>query len=269
MREVVLRVPRRHVEGVLDRLLPILPEGVREVERGDMVELRIRGADVPPLTEIMRLAGRRGRAAHEHEVSDDWRERRVADYEPDVIGRRLVVAPEWAPRSGAQIEIVLGEGAVFGGGSHPTTRRCLELLLELPPVGSFADLGCGTGVLGILAAKLGWDPVLAVDLSPESVRATRDNGRRNGVDVRAEVLDLCTESPPAVDGFVANIPPAVHLTRAPELPDPLPSLGLISGFHSGAEARVVGEAYDRRGLGVRRRIEVDGWSVLLLAHDFS
>jgi ribosomal protein L11 methyltransferase len=269
MREVVLTVPRRQVEGVLDRLLPILPGGVREVERGNMVELHIRGADVPPLAEIVSLAGGRGRVAHEHEVPDDWRERRVADYEPDVIGQRLVVAPEWAPRSGAEIEIVLGEGAVFGGGSHPTTRCCLELMLELPPAGSFADLGCGTGVLGILAAHQGWAPVLAFDLSPESVQAARDNGRRNGVDVRAQVLDLSAKSPPAVEGFVANIPPAVHLTLAPALPDPLPSLGLISGFHSGAEARVVGEAYDRRGLVIRRRIEVDGWSVLLLVRDLS
>src|SRR5437588_853912 len=166
MREVVLEVPRAAVEDVLDRLLPRLPHGVRERERGRRVELRMRGEGLPSADEIRALTGRRNLRVREHEVPDDWRERRRADYEPDVIGGRLVVAPEWAPESGAEIEIVLREGSAFGGGTHPTTRKCLELLLQIHPNGSLADLGCGTGVLAILAARHGWDPVVAVAVIP-------------------------------------------------------------------------------------------------------
>jgi ribosomal protein L11 methyltransferase len=263
MREVVLEVPRRHVEDVLDRLLPVIPGGVRELERADMVELRIRGADVPPLAEIVRLAGRRARSAHEHEISDDWRERRRMDYVPDVIGGRLVVRPEWAPAAGSPIELVLQEGAAFGAGTHPTTRACLELLLDVEPAGAFADLGCGSGVLAILAARLGWDPVTAVDINPASVALAQHNARANGVSVTTAVLDVAEDPLPAADGFAANIAPAVHPRLAAALSDPPPSLGLVSGIHPG-EADEVIAAYRKRGLTAERQLDVHGWTVVML-----
>jgi ribosomal protein L11 methyltransferase len=263
MREVVLQVPRLVVEEVLDRLLPVLPGGVHERELKTITELRIRGADLPSLAEILALSGRRDLRAWEHEVSEDWRERRADDYVPDVIGGRLVVAPDWAPPSGAELEIVLDQSTAFGSGDHPTTRRCLELLLEIPPSGSFADLGCGTGVLGILAARLGFEPVMAVDLSPESVASARRNAAANGVALRAVVRDLLTEEPPATDVFAANVPPAVHLRLAKRLPDPLPRLGMLSGFHPGAAASVLG-GYEARGAKVSLREEVHGWTVAMV-----
>ena len=78
----------------------------------------------------------------------------------------------------------------FGTGAHPTTRMCLELLLDMEPGGPFADLGCGAGVLAIAAARLGWAPVIAVDHEPQSVDATRRNAERNGAAVDALELDL-------------------------------------------------------------------------------
>jgi hypothetical protein len=78
MREVVLRVPRLAVEDILDRLLPIVPGGVREIQAGRHVELKMRGADVPPTTTIARAIGRWPHTLREQEVPEDWRERRVA-----------------------------------------------------------------------------------------------------------------------------------------------------------------------------------------------
>ncbi|MFL5824709.1 MAG: 50S ribosomal protein L11 methyltransferase [Solirubrobacteraceae bacterium] len=263
MREIALRVRRRDVEGVLDRLLPLVPGGVREIERGRHVELRMRGADLPVVAELARATGRRQSQFAQREVSDDWRERRRADYEPDVIGGRLVVAPEWAPRSGSELEIILKEGSAFGGGTHPTTHKCLELLLDIPPLGSFADLGCGTGVLAILAARLGWDPVVAVDISPESVETTGANAAANGVNLQAELLDLLVQAPPETDALAANVTPAIHHSIAGALLDPLPRLGLMSGFHA-SEATGVGAAYAARGFRVTHEFGVDGWSVLMV-----
>ena len=87
---------------------------------------------------------------------------------------------------------MIDPGQAFGTGAHATTRLCLELLLALEPAGPLVDLGCGSGVLAIAAAKLGWAPVLGVDHDPLAVEATRENARVNGVDV-----DVAPPRPPA------------------------------------------------------------------------
>jgi ribosomal protein L11 methyltransferase len=214
MREVVLRVPAHALDDVLDRILPVVPDGVRErpVPPGQ-VELRMRGPQLPSLATIALAVGRLPFQISEHAVSDDWRERRLAEYEAEPVGGRLVVRPPWAPPAApGQIDIVLGEGSAFGVGTHPTTRKCLELLLDLPPAGSFADLGCGSGVLAILASRRGWSPVSAVDIQSVSVDAARANALRNEVEIEAWVCDLSREPAPRAAGFAAwstsSSPPA-------------------------------------------------------------
>jgi ribosomal protein L11 methyltransferase len=267
MREVVLRVPKRAAEDVLDRLLPIVPGGVREREQGRHVELAMRGDELPSLTEIAHAAGRWPHRISERQVADDWRERRLADYEPDPIAGRLIVRPDWAPAAPANmLDIVLSEAAAFGAGTHPTTRTCLELLLDLEPAGSFADLGCGTGVLAILAAKLGWAPVTALDIAPESVETAAENARANGATVQARIGDLAAEPPPPADGLAANVPAAIHARIAATLSDPLPGVALLSGFGA-ADADATLNAYAARGLRTERRLEPHRWVVALLRRE--
>jgi ribosomal protein L11 methyltransferase len=266
MRELVLRVPRRAVEDVLDRLLPIVPQGVREVPVGRHVELLVRGPELPSEPDLKRAAGRWPHKLSEREVPDDWRQRRVLDYQPDVIGGRLVVRPNWAPPTGAEIEIVLADTSAFGVGTHPTTRTCLELLLALPVLGSFADLGCGTGVLAIAAARLGWSPVAAVDHNRQSVAAASANARANHVELDAHVADLSATPPPHVDCMAANVPPELHALIAPGLTERLPRMALLSGFETD-RAVEVSAAYRSRGLRERERDDRHGWSVLVLERD--
>jgi ribosomal protein L11 methyltransferase len=268
MREIVIRVRADAVEGVLDRLLPLVPGGVREVPEGDEVTLLIRGEDLPSRRELERAAGRFRRTIVERSVSDDWRERRLADYEPLVIGERLVVRPEWAPSSLDRsrpdlIEIVLGEGAAFGAGTHPTTRACLELLLDLEPLGPFADLGCGTGVLAILAAKLGWEPVVAVDLQPASVAAAAENAQRNDVEIMVRAGDVRGLAPGS-GGFAANVPPSVLAELAAGLTTSLPGVALLSGFRAAERDRLL-SGYRAAGLHERVVIQRAGWMIALLA----
>ena len=267
MREVGLSVPRRAVEDVLDRLLPIVPGGIREVSSGRRVELRMRGPDIPERDALIRAVRRWPYRLSEREVPDDWRERRVLDYEQDVIGGRLVVRPEWAPAPArGLIDIPIADSAAFGSGTHPTTRACLEAWLEIEPRGSFADLGCGSGVQAILAARLGWSPVVAVDVVAECVDATRANAEAAGVRIDAGVMDLAAVGVPSADGFAANVPAALHASVAASLPDPVPLVGVVSGF-GGDEAEAVTFAYGRRGLHERRSTEVMDWSIVVLGRD--
>lgn len=264
MREVVLRLPRIAVEEVLDRLLPLVPGGVREGRAGAHAELVMRGPDVPASDVIAAAVARWPHTLAEREVADDWQERRRADYTPDVIGGRLVVRPEWAPPAApGLIDLVLTDSSAFGGGTHPTTRTCLELLLVAPPShGAFVDLGCGSGVLAILAAQLGWSPVTALDIDPASVETVSINAERNAVDVDARLADLWTEAPPTANGFAANVPVDLQAHIASSLAPPLPGFALCSGF-APDEADTVSTAYGRRGLREQRRLTAGGWSVLI------
>lgn len=262
MREVVLSVPASALEDVLDRLLPLVPGGVRERPVGaDNLELRMRGEMVPELAQLRRALGPLPHQIREHEVSDDWRERRLAEYSSDVIGGRIVVRPPWAPAPDpGLIDVVLAESSAFGSGMHPTTRACLELLLELEPTGSFADLGCGSGVLAIVAARLGWEPLVAVDVQPLSVQTARENAERNGAEIEIDVADLLQVPAPTADGFAANVPAAVHASVVSRWHAAAPEVGLLSGFGEG-EADAVIAGYGRWGLRERRRLAREGWVV--------
>jgi ribosomal protein L11 methyltransferase len=262
MREVVLRVPAASLEEVLDRLLPIVPGGVRERPLSvNNLELRMRGEGVPAVTELSGALGRLPHQIREHEVSDDWRERRLAEYSSDAIGERIVVRPPWAPAPAAgMIDVVLAESSAFGSGMHPTTRACLELLLEIEPAGSFADLGCGSGVLAIAAGRLGWAPLVAVDIQPLSVQTARENAARNGTEAEIDVADLLRVPAPLADGFAANLPAAVHARIVAGWGAAAPEVGLLSGFGVGEADAVIG-GYVRCGLRERRRLERDGWVV--------
>jgi ribosomal protein L11 methyltransferase len=108
------------------------------------------------------------------------------------------VRPPWERAAADGTDVAIDPGQAFGTGGHDTTRLCLELLLELEPAGALADWGCGSGVLAVAAAKLGFTPVFALDVDPDAVAAAGENARKNEVDVAVECADV----------FVAELPPA-------------------------------------------------------------
>jgi ribosomal protein L11 methyltransferase len=218
--------------------LPSFPDGEAEVGG---VRVQVRGEEVP----------------------DDWEERWKRFHVPVLVGGRLWVRPPWeepAVRPGV-IEVVIDPGRAFGTGTHPTTRLCLELLLELEPRGSFADLGCGSGVLAIAAAKLGFDPVRGYDSDRLAIEATNLNTRENGVLLDAvERFDLRGGTPPAADVVAANLMRPL-LLRLAELMQPRPRTLVASGLLD-HEAGEVAAAF--APLRERRRLSMKGWTALLL-----
>ena len=105
---------------------------------------------------------------------------------------------------GDRTSIVIDPGRAFGTGAHPTTRLCVELLSRQPR-GSLLDVGCGSGVLAIAGARLGFGPVRAVDNDPVAVEVTRENAAANGVELEVGVVDGTGETLPHVDLAVANV----------------------------------------------------------------
>ena len=198
-----------------------------------------------------------------HELPDDWSERWKRFHVPVLVGGRIWVRPPWEPRAlrPGVIDLEIDPGQAFGTGSHPTTRMCLELLLELDPGGSLADLGCGSGVVAIAASRLGYKPVLAVDWDGAAVEATRRNAQANGVKLESvERLDLREGPPPVARTIVANLMRPLLLRVAESMTEP-PEAMVVSGLleHENDE---VAEAFEL--LRERRRLSSLGWSALLL-----
>ena len=195
MIRLAVRVAREHAELVLAELLELAPGGVEEVDVGDaVVEYAVYGApgELPALPALEAAAGGALVEVSTSEIADDWSERWREFHQPLVLDDRLCVRPPWASASQATVDVVIDPGQAFGTGAHATTRLCLELMLDRPSApgaaGSFVDLGCGSGVLAIAAAKLGFAPVIALDNDPAAVQATIDNAERNGVRVRERAL---------------------------------------------------------------------------------
>jgi ribosomal protein L11 methyltransferase len=135
-----------------------------------------------------------GAAARVRWVKDrDWERVWLADWKSMRFGRRLWVCPTAAalPDDPEAVVVRLDPGLAFGTGTHPTTALCLQILESLPVAGrAVIDYGCGSGILGLAALKLGAAHVRAVDLDPQALLATRDNAIRNGVAARLEVTGI-------------------------------------------------------------------------------
>jgi ribosomal protein L11 methyltransferase len=204
------------------------------------------------------------------ELPDDWSERWKAFHRPLVLGDRLAVRPPWEAPIGTAIEIVVDPAQAFGTGAHATTRLCLELLLELADRGAAAgpllDLGCGSGVLAVAAAKLGFAPVLAVDFDPLSVEATRANAVVNDVALDVRRVDLRHDPIPAAPTVLANLlrplllDYACTLDGAAEPPRTLVASGLLI-----EEADEIAAAFAPHGPREQDRRERGEWAALLLA----
>jgi ribosomal protein L11 methyltransferase len=249
---------------VLAALLELAPGGVEQVDGDGFVEYAVYGApgELPSFPSGEAEVGGVVVGVSGEPVADDWAERWRQFHEPVLIGDRVFVRPPWAePRPGT-LDLVVDPGQAFGTGAHPTTRLSLELLLELEPTGSFADLGCGSGVLAIAAARVGFAPVTAVDNEEAALEATRANAAANGVALdRVVRVDLHSERPPAARTVAANLMRPLLLRLAQRMEE-RPRALILSGLLD-EEADEVAAAF--APLQERRRLSSRGWSALLLS----
>jgi ribosomal protein L11 methyltransferase len=277
MIRLALRVARADAEIALAELLEVAPAGVEEVDHGDTIEYAVYGApgELPALPALRAAAGAALVEVTTTQIADDWSSRWRDFHRAVTVGDRLHVRPPWAdpwvagpdggPDHGVE-DIVIDPNQAFGTGAHATTRLCLEALLALEPVGPLVDLGCGSGVLAIAAARLGWAPVLGVDHEHEAVLAARSNADVNGVQIEVRHGDLLHGAPaPSAPTVVANLlrPLLEHLARAGFAGEP-PRV-LVAGGLLRAEADAIAAAFrQEHGLHERARRERGEWSALTL-----
>jgi ribosomal protein L11 methyltransferase len=262
-------------ERVLAELLTIAPGGVEEDEGPGWVEYAIYGApgELPDLGSVEAVAGDEAIEVTSAEIPDDWGDHWRDFHKPVLIGGRVLIRPSWieGTEEAAGIDVVVDPGQAFGTGAHPTTAMCVELLAALADAGEargpLVDLGTGSGVLAITAAKLGWHPVLAVDYEPAALEAAGANAEANGVDLRLSRVNLRERVPPFADTVVANLTApilrAVAEMVAPR-PDWPPRNLVCSGLLAG-EAEGVAAAFEAGGLSERARRASGDWVALGMA----
>jgi ribosomal protein L11 methyltransferase len=273
MIRLAIRVAREQAELVLAELADLAPAGLeeRDIDAGT-VEYAIYGApgELPPLPDLRAAAGGALVDVSTTELADDW-DVRWRTWHPAVVveagGRTLRVRPPWeAPQPGT-IDVAIEPAQAFGTGAHETTRLSLALLMEVArkvpdPVLALADWGCGSGVLAIAAAKLGFAPVLACDVEEASVVATRDGARLNGVAVEVSRCDLRREPGPWAPTVTANLVRPLLLEVAQRMERP-PERLVVSGLLR-AEADEVAGAFEARGMAETDRREGTEWCAVLL-----
>jgi ribosomal protein L11 methyltransferase len=277
MIQLTIRVAREDAGLVLAELAALVPGGFEERQAGEAIEFVLYGApgELPDVGEVRGAAGGRLIDISTAELPDDWGEDWRSCHKPLDIGdagssgppgapsRALRVRPPWEPALPGALDVVIDPGQAFGTGSHATTRLTLELLASLEPSGALADWGCGSGVLAIAAAKLGWAPVLACDVERESVNATLEGATANGVALEVTRCDVRHGGPPAPT-VLANLVRPLLLEIAANL-ETVPDRLIISGLE-GDEPDEVVPAFARHGLVETRRRTGDNWSAIELIH---
>ncbi|HSB88857.1 MAG TPA: 50S ribosomal protein L11 methyltransferase [Anaerolineales bacterium] len=295
--EVTLSVDAETAEAVADLLAQHAPYGVvLETERLDPESL---DSQVSPTTQVRAflpkddsLAGRlylvalglwhlgqiRPIPAPEfRDVSEEnWAETWKANYRPITVGRRLQIVPAWLDTPpGDRLTLSLDPGMAFGTGSHPTTRLCLEALEDaLQPGDVVADVGCGSGILSIAAARLGARRVYACDIDPVAVAAAQQGAAHNAVaegiivfqGSLEELRGMLTADGLEVDILLGNLLESILVDLLPRgLADTVRPGGtlVLSGILAEQEERVL-QASERQGLRHLETLSEADWRALVL-----
>ncbi len=265
---LVLDVPFADADVVSGRLWGLGTNGVEEQD-GPMLTRLLAGFE--SVEDAERARDHLALGTVEPVTSDEWLDQWREYAAVSRAGRRFVIHPIWLerPHGPGPSEVVLSidPGHAFGSGSHPTTKLVLGLLEPLVEGGeSVLDVGCGSGLLAIGAARIGATDVVAIDTDPEAVRVCRANAVRNGVDhmiaiSQTPLSDLVTPFHIVMANILAPvlIDLADHLVRLCEPSGRVVLSGLL-------DTQVDGVVEALAPLVVKDREDDDGWSALVLGH---
>ncbi len=203
----------------------------------------------------------------------DWADAWKDYFNVTRITDRIVVKPEWKPYTPTPNDVVIhiDPGMAFGTGTHPTTAMCLECMeFHLAAGQTVLDVGCGSGILMIAAAKLGAANICGIDVDPMAVDITQKNLKKNNIDPTLYTLETTTlDSTPEThyDLIVANIIAQVIVDIAGEIKKRMAPKGaaILSGIIKDRRADVLG-AMDANGLKLAAEHVTDEWVAMVVCH---
>ncbi|HET8524670.1 MAG TPA: 50S ribosomal protein L11 methyltransferase [Thermomicrobiales bacterium] len=246
-----------------------------DLSRTVRVSTFVAAADVAPGTieEIRRALWHLGQMRRVGDLTvttrreEDWANAWKEHYKPVLVGRRVVAVPPWVEYEAKPDEIVvpLDPGMAFGTGTHPTTRLAMQALEdELHAGDRVFDLGTGSGILAIAAAKLGAARVDAVDIEPVAVRMARANAEMNDVADRVRINVGSAAPIGGYDLVLANIIARILIELIDDVISATRPGGtvILSGVIDMREERVR-EAYEERGMLFQGRLQLEDWIALV------
>ena len=197
---------------------------------------------------------------------EEWKDKWKAYFKPMAITERIVVCPSWESydkKKDSEIVISIDPGMAFGTGTHETTSLTVQLMEKyLNPDDSILDVGCGSGILSIIAAKLGAGRILGIDIDEEAIAASRENAAKNnlGENLTFQIGDLTKGVDFKADVVVANLLTNLVLQLSPDIPSHLKQGGyyITSGILIEQESSVV-EALEKLGFTVMETAEKGEW----------
>ncbi|MBR2981769.1 MAG: 50S ribosomal protein L11 methyltransferase [Kiritimatiellae bacterium] len=233
-----------------------LPEGVPgKAEACRIVERK--------LEEALKIVGAEADISVADVPDDDWMSAYRRHFKTELVSPRILVQPEWEELA----VIKFDPGMAFGTGKHETTKACLQYIDECAPEGgSFLDMGCGSGILSIAAAKLGYGPVAGFDVDQEAVDASVENAAKNRVEVEFFKYGLggrVRKALPEADLVAANILGPLLIRFADEIVESVKRRIIISGILAELYPEVLA-AYEARGFKELSRKTIGEWTTGLL-----
>ena len=244
-------MPGDEREQAIARFLGLATGGFEEVDCGDEVELAAY-VDASAELAIRSVFSDAVTTKVEPGWEDRWRE----FHQPAWAGG-VWLGPPWETPPAGALAVVIDPGRAFGTGAHATTRLCLDLLAGVERRGSLLDVGCGSGVLAIAAARLGFGPIVAIDDDPVAVEVTQANAVANGVELEARLADALRDPLPTADVAVANVLLA-------------PVEAILARLDAGAvvtSGYLAGEVPGHPGWTRSETRTLDGWSADLFVRD--
>ncbi len=218
-----------------------------------------------------------GKVVYEEDWSESWK----AYFKPLKIGEKIVVSPSWEKYVPAKNEILISidPGRAFGVGTHPTTSMCVRAIERIAEKMSkdskeswnFCDVGCGTGILAIVAAKLGAEKVLAVDIDPVAVQVARANCEKNAVMDKVEILKGSVDK---INGkyscIAANLTSKLLLNLAPSFKNILQPGGrlILSGMLD-SEVDQIDRVFLKLGYRILDKLSENEWGLLVYSNKHS
>lgn len=205
-----------------------------------------------------------------HEIVDDelWKDKWKEYFKPFKIGNRIVIKPSWEDYQSQNDEIVIemDPGSAFGSGTHETTSMCVKLLEKhLTSKDLVYDIGCGTGILGLVAALLGAESVVGVDIAEEAIIASEENAKKNGLDNKFDarlgnLTDVLSEK---ADMIVANIMADIIMNMNETIKDYIKVGGhyITSGIIEGRQNDVI-ESLKKYGFEIVEHMNEGEWHAL-------